>query len=269
LTTTANFSFAEIGLGLVIALVAEFGGLLLLRTGGGTPLRADISDERARPMSVAITPIVDDTPLLKLGSKRQPGRLPDKWIAPRPVARAAPAAFPSPHAATTPQAIPTVAVADAGQKPPPPNAELTKQTDISVEVPDAGRAPVSNEEGAADGVKEGTETDPLKAHAVSLYRSQLDRWFSSKFAIRGKIPFETLKTLKATVVVQIGPERTVTNFTLTKPSGNTVFDEALRSTMASIVASGAELPPPPPMYPDVLGSSQAFSFHCTNRSSCE
>jgi hypothetical protein len=269
LTKTANFSFAEIGLGLIIAVIAEVGGLLLLRTGGGTMARADISDERARPMSVSITPILDDAPLLKLGSKRQPGRLPDRWIAPRPVARAQQTATPSTHAQATPSAIPTVAVSDAGLKPPPPNAEITKQTDLSVEVPDAGRAPVSNEEGAADGVKEGTETDPLKAHAVSLYRSQLDRWFSAKFAIRGKIPFETLKTLKGTVVVQIGPDRTVTNFSLTKPSGNATFDEELRSTMANIVASGAELPPPPPMYPDVLGSSQAFSFHCTNRSSCE
>jgi hypothetical protein len=269
LTTTANFSFAEIGLGLILAVVAEFGGLLLLRTSGGTALRADISDEKSRPISVSITPIVDDAPLLKLGSKRQPGRLPDRWIAPRAVARTTPNAFPSPHAPATPQAIPTVAVADAGQKPPPPNAEVTKQTDLSVEVPEAGRAPVSNEEGAADGVKEGTEKDPLKAHAVSLYRSVLDHWFSSKFAIRGKIPFETLKTLKGTVVVQIGPDRTVTNFSLTKPSGNATFDEELRSTMAAIVSSGAELPPPPPMYPDVLGSSQAFSFHCTNRSSCE
>jgi len=269
LTVAANFSFAEIGLGLVIAIAAEFGGLLLLRTGGGTPLRADISDEKARPISVAITPIVDEAPLLKLGSKRQPGRLPDRWTAPRPVARAEQKAFPSTHAPLTPQAIPTVGVADAGQKPPPPNAEITKQTDLSVDVPDAGRAPVTNEEGAADGVKEGTETDPLKAHAVSLYKVQLDRWFSAKFAIRGKIPFETLKTLKGTVVVQIGPDRTVTNFSLTKPSGNATFDEELRSTMANIVASGAELPPPPPAYPDVLGSSQAFSFHCTNRSSCE
>lgn len=268
MTRTANFSFAEIGLGLVIAVIAEFGGLLMLRTGGGTTLKADISDERSRPISVAITPIVDDAPLLKLGSKRQPGRLPDRWIAPKPVARAQQQAVPSPHASATPSAIPTVAVLDGG-KPPPLNAEVTKQTDLSVEVPDAGRAPVSNEEGAADGVKEGTETDPLKAHAVSLYRSQLDRWFSSKFAIRGKIPFDTLKTLKGTVVVQIGPDRTVTNFSLTKPSGNATFDEELRSTMAGIVASGAELPPPPPMYPDVLGSSQAFSFHCTNRSSCE
>ena len=269
MTTAANFSFAEIGLGLVIAVMAEFGGLLLLRTGGGTSLRADSSDEKSRPISVAITPIVDDAPLLKLGSKRQPGRLPDRWVAPRPVARTTANAFPSPHASATPQAIPTVAVADAGQKPPPPNAEVTKQTDLSVDVPDAGRAPVSNEEGAADGVKGGTETDPLKAHAVSLYRSVLDHWFSSKFAIRGKIPFETLKTLKATVVVQIGPERTVTSFNMTKPSGNATFDDQLRSTMASIVSSGAELPPPPPLYPDVLGSSQAFSFHCTNRSSCE
>ena len=38
---------------------------------------------------------------------------------------------------------------------------------------------MSTVEGAADGVKEGTETDPLKAHAIDLYKAQLDRWFSS------------------------------------------------------------------------------------------
>jgi hypothetical protein len=269
LTRTANYSLAEVGLGIVVALMAQIGGLLLLKTGGGTALRADISDERAKPMSVAITPVSDDAPLLKLGSKRQPGRLPDRWLAPRPVERTTPAAFPSPHASPSPQAIPTVGVADAGQKPPTRDAEAVKQSDLWVEVPEAGPAPVSTVEGAADGVKEGTETDPLKAHAVDFYRSQIDHWFSARFRIRGKLPFETLKTLRASAVVTISPERTVTSFTITKPSGNSVFDEELRATLESIVSSGAELPAPPPMYPDILSSSQRLAFQCKDRSMCE
>jgi hypothetical protein len=269
LTDVANFSAAEIALGIVIALAAQLGGLLLLKTGGGTALRADISDERARPMSVAITPIVDDAPLLKLGTKRQPGKLPDRWIAPRPVERVAAAAFPSPLAPLTPQAIPTVAAADAGQKPPPPDAEVVKQADLLVLVPEAGPSPVSTIEGAPDGVKEGTETDPLKAHAVDLYRAQLESWFARKFEIKGKIPFDTLKTLRGSAVVAVGPDRTITSFTVTKPSGNAIFDEQLRESLAAIVSSGAELPPPPPLYPDILGSSQTMTFRCTNRSACE
>jgi len=268
-TDAANYSPAEIALGMIVALLAQLGGLFLLKTGGGTALMADISDERARPMSVAITPVVDDAPLLKLGTKKQPGKLPDRWIAPRAVERAVPAAFPSPKAAPTPHAIPTVATADAGQKPPMPEAQLVKQADLLMQLPEAGPAPVSTVEGALDGVKEGTETDPLKAHAVDLYKSQLESWFMRRFDIRGKIPFETLKTLRASVVVTIGAERTVTGFTITKPSGNATFDDQLRASLEAIVSSGAELPPPPQLYPDVLKSTQALNFRCTIRSACE
>jgi hypothetical protein len=265
----ANYSPAEIALGVLVACLAQLGGLLLLRTGGGTRMMADISDERARPMSVAITPVVDDAPLLKLGTKKQPGKLPDRWIAPRAVERTTPAAFPSPHATAAPHAIPTVAVADAGQKPPTKDTEIVKQADLLVQVPEAGAAPVSTVEGAVDGVKEGTETDPLKAHAVDLYRSQLVGWFMRKFDIRGKVPFETLKTLRASAVVTIGPDRTVTSFTISKPSGNDVFDAQVRASLESIVSSGAELPAPPQNYPDILKSTQPLNYLCTNRSACE
>jgi hypothetical protein len=269
LTDVANYSFAEIAVGLMIALMAQLGGLFLLKTGGGTALMADISDERARPMSVSITPVVDDLPLLKLGTKKQPGRLPDRWIAPRAVERTTAAAFPSPKAAPVPHAIPTVAVADAGQKPPTRDTEIVKQADILLQVPEAGPAPVSTVEGAPDGVKEGTETDPLKAHAVDLYKSQLTSWFMRRFEIRGKIPFDTLKTLRGSAVVTIGPERTVTGYTITRPSGNATFDDQLRSSLDGIVASGGELPAPPQNYPDILKTTQSLDFRCTIRSACE
>jgi hypothetical protein len=45
----------------------------------------------------------------------------------------------------------------------------------------------------------------------------------------------------------------VTAFSITKPSGNAVFDAKVNSTLAGMV--GQELPPPPPLYPDILGST--------------
>ena len=269
MTATSNYSASEILVAVVVALLAETTGFLLLKSGGGTQLHADISDELSRPMSVSITPVIDDLPLLKLGSPKQPGKLPDRWIAPRAVPRAPAQALPSPHAVAAPHAIPTTSVPDAGHKPPPPEAELVQKTDMAPQTAPPGPPPVATVEGAADGVKEGTETDPLKAHAIDFYKSQLDRWFSAKFRIRGKIPFDTLKDLRASVRVNIGPDRTVTSFTITKPSGNPAFDDELASSLSAIVSSGAELPSPPTNYPDILQSTQSFTFRCTNRSSCE
>ena len=34
-------------------------------------------------------------------------------------------------------------------------------------------------------MKEGTETDPLKARAVDLYRAKIAGWFSSRFRVTG------------------------------------------------------------------------------------
>jgi len=264
----ADFTLSEVVAGLIVALGAQAFGFALLSSGGGVALKADISDELSRPMSVSITPVIDDAPLLKLGSKK-PGKLPDRWVAPRPVERTTAAALPSPQAPLTADAIPKSAVSDAGTKPPPPDAQLIKQADLLLAVPEAGPAPVSTVEGAPDGVKDGTETDPLKAHAVDMYRVQLEQWFAQRFTIRGKIPFDALKDLRARAVITIGPERTVTAFTIQRPSGNDTFDQALEGSLSAIIASGAELPTPPQMYPDVLKSSQSITFRCSNRSQCE
>ena len=147
---------------------------------------------------------------------------------------------------------------------------MAKQVDtLLAPPPDAGPAPNLGGEGAPDGVKNGTETDPLKAHAASLYRAKLDSWFSAHFAIRGKIPFDQLEKLRATVRVDVSPSRTVAAYAISRFSGNATFDEILRGTLASLQSSGAELPPPPPMYPDILGTSLSLSFACTRRAQCE
>jgi hypothetical protein len=266
--TVPLFSAWEVMLGLIVAVGAQAGGLLLLRTGGGTVGRADISDERSRPMSVSITPVVDDAPALKLGSKRT-SQLPDRWVAPRPVERAVTPPAPAQHAAPTPKTASTAASLDAGPPPAAPTAEPAKEIDQALVVPEAGPAPVATTEGAPDGIREGTETDPLKAHAVDLYRAVLVAWFANRFDIRGKLPFDTLKELRATAIIDVGPERTVTTFNVTAPSGNAIFDATLNSSLSAIVSGGAELPAPPPNYPDILQSTQRITFRCDKRSQCE
>lgn len=254
-----------------IAVAVQAATVGILHVSGGTPLPKKLPDA-SQPISVAIQPVLEieaePLPALKLGSKPQPNRLPDMAPKPQQVPRVEAKATPSTKAEPTPQAIPTTQVSDAGA--PPPDAEVAKEVDPTIpEVESPGPEPVHTTEGAPDGVQGGTETDPLKAHAVSLYRSQLDAWFSSRFRIRGAIPFETLKTLRARVVVEVSGDRTVRSFRISTPSGNDVFDTKLREALEAIRTSDAELPPPPPMYPDILGQTLNLSFSCTNRRLCE
>jgi hypothetical protein len=101
-----------------------------------------------------------------------------------------------------------------------------------------------------------------------MYRAQLAAWFAARFDIRGKVPFDKLKTLHATAVVSITGDRRVGSFSVTG-SGDATFDAEVRATLSRIQSSGAELPGPPPLYPDMLGKSLPVGFQCTVRSQCE
>ena len=107
-------------------------------------------------------------------------------------------------------------------------------------------------DGLSGGVKEGTETDPLKARAVSQYKAKLTAWFNARFS-PPELPCEELNKLSASVSVSVGGDRSVGGFTVGRASGNADFDARVQSTMQGAV--GAELPPPPPLYPDILGTS--------------
>lgn len=254
----------------VLAALMQVVWFLLLSSASPPHIQADISDEATRPMAVAITPV----PVLKYGSLR-PGQLPKAWqrhpsIAPKPVG-----ALPSPAAEPTPEAIPDAAVPEVAVRP-----VVSEQGDAGVmtdgsELVVAGgidAGPVGSasfEPGSPEGSEMGTETDPLKARAISMYRGQLAAWFLSRFGIRGKIPFDTLKSLRAVASVSITSDRTVGGFSIGKPSGNDLFDGEVRAALSRVQSSGATLPPPPPLYPDVLGQNISVSFQCTIRSQCE
>jgi len=54
-----------------------------------------------------------------------------------------------------------------------------------------------------------------------------------------------------------------------RPSGDATFDAEVQATLARIQSSGAELPAPPPMYPDMLGQSLPVGFQCSLQKFCE
>ena len=102
-----------------------------------------------------------------------------------------------------------------------------------------------------------------------MYRSELVTWFMSRFEIRGKIPFQTLKRLQAHVTVTVTPERMIGSYDFETSSGNAIFDAEVRAALDRIEVSGAAIPAPPPLYPHALGSSLSIRFACTVQSQCE
>jgi hypothetical protein len=176
------------------------------------------------------------------------------WKKNPPVQRFEESSAPSPMAKQTPEAIPTSPLTKPDAAPPPPDAEVAKQVDQVLL--DAGAPPTQPNvaaEGSPDGVKEGTETDPLKARVLSQYQAKIHAWFNARFRQPTQIECETLKGLRASVVVSIGGDRQVVSYSIVKPSGNAAFDERVKSSMDNNV--GQQLPPPPPLYPDLLNTN--------------
>ncbi|CAN5724277.1 hypothetical protein BH11MYX4_BH11MYX4_65680 [soil metagenome] len=156
-----------------------------------------------------------------------------------------------------------VAVTDAAMGPAESDAEARAPSD------GGAAGPASSVLRSPNGGPDGTETDPLEGRAADMYRGQLAAWFAARFTIRGKVPFDTLKTLSTTAVVSVSANRHVTGFSLTRPSGDAAFDGEVTATLDRIRSSGVELPAPPPAYPDMLTRTVPVSFRCTVRSQCE
>ena len=256
-----NFDAQDVTIACAVALLAQLVFVAVFSLPSPKLVQADISNDNAQPIAVAITPV------LKLGAKNT-SKLPSQWQRKQPVAaKTQPQSpLPSTKAEKTPGAIPTTSatvaapVVDAGKVDP---SILTPPTDTGA------TASVASTEGAEQGAANGTETDPLKARAADSYRQTLIAWFASHLEIRGKIPFDQLKKLHVATRVEITPDRKVGGFTIVKPSGDPTLDGEVQATLSRIQSSGVELPAPPPMYPEFLGSSLPVGFQCTVRAQCE
>jgi hypothetical protein len=220
--------------------------------------------DRGNALPVRVTPVLDlDAPLLKLGGKHDAAKLPDRWVRQAPKPRVEQRAFVSTKAGKAEQdaPLPEIKVASADTKPPPPNAEIAKQVDTpTTVVVDAGPPANVAEEGHADGVKEGTEIDPLKARAVDLYRIKIAGWFSSKFRVSGSgLGKDELVKYRVAATVSLDADHTVTGYSIV-PSGNAAFDAAAHQALES--AKGQAIPPPPENYPDVAQRQINVTFVC-------
>ncbi len=245
-----------------VAVIVQGATIALLSSAEPKPVLAQLSDDNAKPVSVSIVPVPDDLPLLKLGGKPpKPGQLPDMWKKPPKAAAAAKAN----------EAPPPSTAADTQNAPANPSdaGSATDATSLDPVAGDASSDPITANSGSAAGSKNGTETDPAKAHAINQYRAELNAWFSARFNIRGKIPFDTLKTLRATVTIDVTADRRVGGYDVFPGSGNEVFDDRLFRDLAKVQVSGAVLPPPPENYPDILGTKLKLTFQCTVRAACE
>jgi hypothetical protein len=240
----AAFSAREIAIAIVGAACVELGLFaLFLYAGVGGHIQAK-EPEPPPPIPIKVKPVLDEVPLLKLGGKKMKPKLPEMWKKNPPV---------------QPDAIPTSKLAPLDAEAPPPDAEVAKEVDQELldATPDA--EPTVEGEGSPDGIKEGTEADPLKARAVSQYRMKIIGWFNARFVPPSEgAPCEELKKLSAGVVATIGGDRSVTGFSIGRPSGNAIFDQRVQSSMQSTV--GQILPPPPPLYPDILSSSVSLTL---------
>jgi hypothetical protein len=246
------FSSGDVALAVALAIALELGLFVLIAVAGQSSVMLANKDAAPpEPVPMKVLPVLDDAPLLKLGGKKR-AKLPEMWKKNPPIQRFEEKSAPSALADKNPDTLPTSKLAAPDAAAPPPDAEVGKEVDQ--ELLDAGpdAAPTVEGEGAADGVKEGTETDPLKARAVSQYHAKLLAWFNARFSQPTEIPCEELKKLRSGVTVSVTGERMVGGYSA-RPSGNPVFDERVRSTMDRL--RGEQLPPPPPLYPDILGGS--------------
>ena len=243
----------EVALAALLAFLAEAVILLLWIYGGAGDVNVHAAAlEAPKEIPIKVKPVMDDLPLLKLGGKKK-AKLPDMWKKQAPVQRFEESSAPSAKASKDPAAIPSSKLTPLDASAPPPDAETAKQVDqqLTDAAPDA--APTAEGEGTADGVKEGTEADPLKARAISAYHAKLQSWFNARFRPPSEgAPCAELKKLGASVSVSVSGELTVAGYTLGNPSGNA----SVRAMLDG--ARGEQLPPPPPLYPDILGQSLAI-----------
>ena len=263
--TLPSFTPMEVGVAVAAASMIQAFFFILLIAAGKPRVEIQAKEEIVpREFPMAVKPVLDDAPLLKLGGKKMRPKLPDMWkkLAPTPIQRFEEKSAPSEKAKDDPKAAPTSSVATGDAAAPPPDADLAKQVDPALQDLDAAVATTDPEvegPGAPDGVKEGTETDPLKARAVDQYKMKVLGWFNSRFKQPvGQIPCEELRKLSASVSASVSTDGTVTGYSMTRPSGNGAFDAKVKATMAGIV--GQQLPPPPPLYPGILGSTVQPTF---------
>jgi hypothetical protein len=230
-----RYATDEIALGFVAAIVLHFVfvGPFIARA-----LFPHGPEEEEKPL--VSRPVVQAS-LLKLGKPIDPKKLPDRLV---PQQRTAPkkqvvASREDPLKPNKPDAGP----------PPPPNAQdsdianLIAKSDPFAE--DAGKK--RPEEGRAEGVDGGTETDPNKVHAGEMYATQLGQFLGQHLTVPSVISVGEARRMCAVFQVHLNNGMIVWHVRNqpVKSSGNELFDDAARNMLLKLLDDKTPLPPPP------------------------
>jgi len=264
---TDDFRPSELIIAVGAAAVILVGSAVLITMAALTAHAAVPEIDKGASTPVRVIPVLDMEPLLKLGGKRDKMKLPDKWMRQKPVPVVEERAVVSTKAGKSVEDIPDkeMKIIDAGTEPPAPDAGLAKKVDQPIEASDAGPSTDNvGEKGDPNGVKGGTETDPLKAHVVGQWRARIAGWFSSKFHVHGSgLPPEELTKYRVSAVVQLSPDGTVTDYSM-NPSGNAAIDAAAKAALDA--AKGNQIPPRPENIADDKPLTQfPVTFICTEK----
>jgi hypothetical protein len=224
----------EVVLGIVAAVVLH---VVLI---GPFVLRAIFPKGREEEEKPLVARPVIQASLLKLGKPLDPKRLPDRIV---PQQRTAPK-----KQIVASREDPPVGKKDAGA-PPLPNTKdsdiqnLISKSDTFAE--DAGKA--RPEEGRAEGVDGGQETDPNKVRAGEAYLAALDAFFSQRLSVPTVISVGEARKLCAVVQMKLKNDMVIwhVNQTPVIASGNELFDGAAISMMNKLRDDGTPLPTPP------------------------
>lgn len=179
--------------------------------------------------------------LMKLGKPLDPSKLPDRLI---------------PHARTAPHRDVTASREDPLKKdqdagpPPPPNTKddaltrLIAKSDPFAE--DAGKD--RPEEGSAEGIEGGLETDPNKVHAGDMYAAKLGLFLHERWQYPTVISQGEANKLCVELQVNIDQRMRIWHIRSTpvKASGNDLFDDSARTALQKLMDDGTSLPDPPP-----------------------
>lgn len=227
----------EVALGLCLAIALHALPVALLALGAVFPAHEDDVHEVPKPVIAAS--------LLKLGKPIDPKKLPDRIVPRRPEA-------PKQEKVAS-REDPLKKKEDAGAPPPPDAKEsdlanLIKKTDPFAE--DAGK--VRPEEGSAQGLAEGTATDPSKVKAGDMYAAQLAKFFRDRWTIPSVISQGDANRLCVTFQISIGPRMVIWHVRPepVKKSSNDLFDDSARSMLQKLLDDRAPLPEPPPEVQD-------------------
>jgi len=195
----------------------------------GTP-----RDERLLPRLPTQTPTpsrAQDAPVVQPGEKV--AATPPAPTPPPP--KPAEAAAPSPVAAAAPQPKQQAKAPAAAPK----NDSKQKLDDIM------RRFTTGSRQGPADPLPGQVDGDPLgdaeKAAEGERYLALVQRRIQANYTVPSTIPDEERIRLRAVVTIRVEPNGVISDFRITMPSGNDLFDAALESA----VRRASPLPPPP------------------------